>query len=158
MPSTLTVRVYCPSPFANSSPKLKTVMERARTIAMISPTTATGMMILILLQFTPATPPAYQKLISCATSNRMAIAEEIELKSAPTAVPANASFTGVSPPFERVPTPNTIEAPSAAPKNDQRINVKEDWPGKKANAMAIANAEPFVTPMISGAHFFLCLA
>lgn len=78
------------------------------------------------------------------------MAEEMELKSAPTAVPASASFTGVSPPFDIVPTPNTIEAPSAAPTNDQRINVKEDWPGKNANAMAIANAEPFVTPIISG--------
>lgn len=61
-----------------------------------------------------------------------------------------ASFTGVSPPLENMPMPITVDAPSPAPAKDHSTSPIAESPGKKANAIETANAEPDVTPIIEG--------
>ena len=50
--------------------------------------------------------------------------DDSEFNRAPTAAPARASLTGVNPPLDKEPIPNTIPAPIAAPKKEKAINPR----------------------------------
>src|SRR5690606_5473607 len=99
---------------------------------------------------TPDTPPADQKLISLATLKRMAMAEDIELRSAVTAHPASASLTGVRPRLDNEPMRSTSPAPRPAPAKDRSTSPGLDGDSIKANPIDIMKVAPAVTPIMEG--------